>query len=76
MDADKWVIAHMVAAAAAGLCGDHAAAAEARRRLLALVPDFEADATSLIEKWRFDPRLRDATLAGLREAGLALRERD
>ena len=42
MDANKWFIAHMVTAAAAGLCGDDAAAAEARTRLLAVEPQLRS----------------------------------
>jgi len=72
LDADKWFIAHMVTAAAAGLCGDVEAANEARERLLAIEPSFEAHAVDLVEIWRFDPRLRDAILAGLQQAGLDL----
>jgi hypothetical protein len=72
VDADKWFIAHMVTLAAAGSCGDRHAAAEARDRLLALVPRFETDAVDLIARWGFDPRLRDAMLNGLRDAGLEL----
>ncbi len=72
LDANKWFIAHMVAAASAGLCGDTAAAIEARDRLLAVEPSFEAHAVGLVELWRFDPRLRAAILAGLRKAGLEL----
>ncbi len=74
MDANKWFIAHMVTAAAAGLCGDAAAAAQARTRLLAVEPSFEAHAVGLVEIWRFEPRLRDAILSGLRKAGLDLGE--
>jgi len=74
MEASKWFIAHMVTAAAAGLCGETAAAAEARDRLLAVEPAFEAHAVDLVEIWRFDPRLRDAILNGLRAAGLELGE--
>jgi TolB-like protein len=74
MNASKWFIAHMVTAAAAGLCGDAAAATEARNRLLAVEPSFEAHAVGLVEIWRFDPRLRDAVVTGLRRAGLELHE--
>jgi adenylate cyclase len=73
LDAPKWFIAPMVTAAAAGLCGDQAAAAEARRHLLAISPRFEAELAALIEVWRFDPRLRDALLRGLHAAGIAMR---
>ena len=72
LDAPKWFISHMVIAAAAGLCGDKATAAEARARLLALSPQFEADLPGLIAVWRFDPRLHSALLKGLRKAGFDL----
>jgi TolB-like protein len=74
LDADKWFIAHMLTAAAAGSCGDATAAAAARDRLLAVAPSFEAHAVRLVELWRFDASLRDATLTGLRKAGLELDE--
>jgi adenylate cyclase len=74
MNANKWFIAHMVAAAAAGLCGDTAAATEARNRLLAAEPSFEMHAVGLVELWRFEPRLREAVISGLRNAGFDLDE--
>jgi TolB-like protein len=76
MKADKWFIAHMVTAAAAGLCGDDKAAAEARERLLTVTPSFEAEAVGLVDLWRFNPPLRDAVLDGLQAAGLELRRDD
>lgn len=76
LEADKWFIAHMITAAAAGACGDQSAAAEARGRLLALAPSFEADAIGLLHLWQYEPRLRDAVLNGLRAAGLELVEPD
>jgi hypothetical protein len=66
----------MVTAAAAGLCGDAAAAAEARGRLLAATPSFDEEAVGLMGLWRFNPPLRDAVLDGLRAAGLTLRQDD
>ncbi len=72
LDAPKWFIAPMVTAAAAGLCGDRTAAAEAKRRLLAISPRFETEFAALIDLWRFDPRLRAALVLGLREAGFAV----
>jgi adenylate cyclase len=72
LDMPRWFVTHMVTAAAAGLCGDKAAAAEARLKLLALSPDIERDLPGLVEVWRFDPRLHDAMLRGLREAGFLL----
>lgn len=72
LDAPKWFIAPMVTAAAAGLCGDQAAAAAARAHLLALSPHFESEFRQLIDVWRFDPRLREALILGLHKAGLRL----
>jgi hypothetical protein len=72
MEANKWFIAHMVTASAAGLCGDEAAAAEARERLLTVAPSFEAEAVGLVDLWQFNPPLRDAVLNGLQAAGLEL----
>lgn len=72
IDGDKWFIAQMVTAAAAGLCGDDEAAAEARERLLTVTPSFEAEAVGLVDLWRFNPPLRDAVLDGLQAAGLEL----
>jgi hypothetical protein len=69
LDMPRWFVTHMVTAAAAGLCGDEAAAADARLKLLALSPHIERDLPGLVEVWRFDPRLHDAMLRGLRAAG-------
>jgi adenylate cyclase len=74
MEANKWFIAHMVTASAAGLCGDEVAAAEARDRLLAVAPSFEAEAIGLVDLWRFNAPLRDAVLRGLEAAGLELQQ--
>ena len=74
MEANKWFIAHMVTASAAGLCGDKAAAAEARERLLTVAPSFEAEAVGLVDLWKFNPPLRDAVLRGLQAAGLELQQ--
>jgi hypothetical protein len=68
----RWFVTHMVTAAAAGLCGDEATATDARLKLLALSPHIEHDLPGLVEVWRFDPRLRDAILRGLRAAGFDL----
>ena len=76
MKADKWFIAHMVTAAAAGLCGDEQAAAEARERLLTVTPSFETEAVGLVDLWRLNPPLRDAVLDGLQAAGLELHRDD
>jgi TolB-like protein len=72
LDAPKWFIAPMVTAASAGLCGDARAAADARAHLLAIAPRFETELPALIEVWRFDPRLREALLRGLANAGFAV----
>ena len=72
LDMPRWFVAHMVTAAAAGLCGDRAAATEARLKLLALSPHIERDLPGLVEVWHFDPRLHDAILRGLRAAGFEL----
>jgi TolB-like protein/Tfp pilus assembly protein PilF len=74
LDAPKWFISHVVTAAAAGLCGNDTAAAEARTRLLAVYPRFATEAPVMIETWRFDPRLRESLVRGLRKAGFDLRE--
>jgi adenylate cyclase len=76
LDANNWFIAHMVTAAAAGLCGDAPAAAAARDRLLAATPSFDEEAVGLVHLWRFNPPLRDAVLDGLRAAGLTLQQQD
>jgi hypothetical protein len=76
MEANKWFIAHMVTAAAAGLCGDDAAAAEARGRLLAATPSFETEAVGLVDLWRFNEALHDAVLNGLQAAGLDVQQLD
>ena len=72
LDMPRWFVTHMVTAAAAGLCGDEATAADARLKLLALSPHIERDLPGLVEVWRFDPRLHDAILRGLRAAGFEL----
>jgi TolB-like protein len=74
METPNWFIAYALAAAAGALCGDEAATTEARRRLLALSPNFESEALALVGYWRFDPLLEDTLLRGLREAGLAIDE--
>jgi hypothetical protein len=66
----------MVTAAAAGLCGDDKAAADARERLLTVTPSFESEAVGLVDRWRFNPPLRDAVLDGLQAAGLDLHRND
>jgi hypothetical protein len=74
MDTPNWFITHMVATAAGALCGDEAATAAARARLLALSPNFQAEATALVGYWHFDAPLEETLLRGLRAANLDLRE--
>jgi TolB-like protein len=74
MEAPNWFITYVLASAAAALCGDEQATVAARKRLLALSPNFEAEAIALIGYWRFDPALNDALLDGLRKAGFDLHE--
>ena len=73
MEAPNWFVTHVMLGAAAALCGDAEAAGAARRRLLALWPDFEAEGHTAVRHWRFDPALEEAVLQGLHEAGLDLR---
>jgi adenylate cyclase len=74
MEAPNWFVTHVLLGASAALCGDAEAAAAARRRLLALWPDFEAEGLTAVRYWRFDPALEDAVLRGLRQAGLDLKQ--
>jgi hypothetical protein len=37
-----------------------------------LLPNFEAEALTHIGYWRFDPRMEEALLRGLRQAGFRL----
>jgi TolB-like protein len=73
MEAPKWFITYVMLSAAAALCGDEAAATAARRRLLELSPNFDAEARALVGYWRFDPVLEETLLRGLRQAGFDLR---
>ena len=50
----------------------HCGRGRSANRLLAVEPSFEAHAAGLVEIWRFEPRLHDAILTGLGEAGLEL----
>ena len=73
MESPQWFITYVMISATAALCGDEQAAAAARQRLLALAPNFEAEAVALVGYWRFDPVLEQALLRGLRGAGFELR---
>lgn len=72
MEAPNWFITYVMLSASAALCGNDDAAATARRRLLALWPEFEREGLTAVEHWRFDPALHGALLKGLRKAGLKL----
>ena len=69
MESPKWFITHVMVSGR-GAVRRRAAAAEARQRLLALAPHFEAEAARADRHWRFDPALHDALLRGLRASRL------
>jgi adenylate cyclase len=73
MESPNWFITYVLLGASAALCGDEETATAARRRLLALWPDFETEGLTAIRNWRLDPALEDTVLRGLRKAGLELR---
>jgi hypothetical protein len=62
----------MILAASAGLCGDERTAARARARLLALYPNFEAEALDLFRQWHHDAALDAALIVGLQRAGFEI----
>jgi len=70
IDTPDWIVAHALVAAAAALSGRRDVAEEAVGQLLALYPEFEAEALHDFEKWHFDPQYQDQFVAGLRAAGL------
>jgi TolB-like protein len=72
MESPNWFITYVLLGASAALCGDQETATAARRRLLALWPDFESEGLTAIRYWRLDPALEDDVLRGLRQAGLRL----
>ncbi len=72
MDAPNWFVTYVMLSAAAASCGDMEAAAAARLRLLGLLPNFEAEGLALVGYWRFEPRMEEALLRGLRQAGFEL----
>lgn len=72
MESPNWFITYVLLSASAALCGDEETATAARRRLLALWPDFETEGVTAIRYWRLDPALEDAVLRGLQKAGLEL----
>ena len=73
MDAPNWFVTYVMLSAAAASCGDMEAAAAARLRLLALLPNFEAEAAYARRLWRFEPKMEEALLRGLRQAGFKLK---
>jgi adenylate cyclase len=72
MESPNWFITYVLLGASAALCGDDETATAARRRLLALWPNFEREGLTAIRYWRLDPALEDAVVRGLRKAGLDL----
>jgi adenylate cyclase len=73
MAAPNWFVTYVMLSAAAASCGDKAAADAARLRLLALIPNFEAEGLTHVGYWRFDPAMEKALLRGLRQAGFELK---
>jgi adenylate cyclase len=73
VDAENWVVAQAIVAAAAAHSGREEIAAKAARRILALYPEFEAEALANFERWRFDAKYHEVLVSGLKGAGLALR---
>ncbi len=70
IDTPNWFIAHVIAAATAGLAGRDDIAARETARLLELYPGFGERARMELSKWQPDPLLLDEILRGLRAAGL------
>ena len=60
-------------AAAAAHSGRDEIAAKAAQRILALYPEFEAEALANFERWRFEAQYYEVFVGGLKGAGLALR---
>src|SRR5437588_9500544 len=65
---------YLVMASACGHLGRRAEAEAAVRDLLALDPEFAAHARSNVGTWHFASGLMDPIMAGLRKAGLEIRE--
>jgi adenylate cyclase len=74
VDADNWVVAQAIIAAAAAHGGRDELATKAVQRLLELYPEFEHDALATFERWRFDPAFYEVFVSGLKAAGLELHE--
>ncbi len=60
VDAENWVVAQAIVAAAAAHSGRDEVAGKAAQRILALYPEFEAEALANFERWRFDARYYDS----------------
>jgi tetratricopeptide (TPR) repeat protein len=74
VDAENWVVAQTIVAAAAAHSGRAEIADKAAQRILELYPEFEGQALANFERWQFDAASYEALVSGLRAAGLALRE--
>jgi hypothetical protein len=74
VDADHWVVAQAILAAAAAHAGRDQIAVGAAAELLKLYPEFEGEALTNFERWHFDAELYDVLVGGLKAAGLKLRE--
>ena len=74
VDADNWVVAEAIVAAAAAHAGRAELAHKAAEKVLELYPEFEAEALTNFERWHFDAELYDVLVSGLEAAGLKLRE--
>jgi TolB-like protein len=72
VEAQNWVFAQAVLAAAAAQSGRADIAESAARRIRELYPRFESEALANFERWHFDPAFHDALVSGLRAAGLEL----
>jgi tetratricopeptide (TPR) repeat protein len=65
-----WVGAQTLLTAAAALAGRDDVAHAAAARLVALYPEFEAEALHDFDKWHFDGAYQEKLIAGLEAAGL------
>jgi TolB-like protein len=74
VDAENWVLAQAIVAAAAAHSGRDEIAGKAAQRLLELYPEFEAEALANFERWHFDAAYYGVLVSGLKAAGLELRE--
>jgi tetratricopeptide (TPR) repeat protein len=75
VDAEHWVVAQAIVAAAAAHSGRDDLAGKAAQRILAMYPEFEAEALANFERWHFDAKYYEVLVSGLKRAGLALRDR-